>query len=400
VIYLDHNGSTPVDPRVLEVMLPLYTELYADPAGGHPWGDRVVDLMDVAAVQVRELVGAPEHGLIWTSGAGEAANLGLRGVLTGPVLTPGRSRVLVGAGEHPAVLESARRATATGRGLLGTVGTRPDGRIDLDHLDALLDADIALVAVTAANGETGALNDIAEVSRRTRRSGALVFCDVAQAAGKVPVRLADWGVDLAVLSGHKLYGPKGIGALIGNRDLLARLDPLLVGGGQQGGRRAGTLDPAAIVGFGRAAELAGYLLPRTRRQARLTRLLEKRLVQRLPGVSVNGPGPTGRLPNTVNLRFAGAPADAVLTALPDVVISAGAACRATAEDPSPVLLAMGVDRAAAGESLRFSLGRGTTEAEVRAATDRVAYAVERVRSLRGALARWGEPARRRPPGGR
>ena len=396
MIYLDHNATTPVDPRVLEVMLPLFTEQYLGPADTYPAARAAAELVDRATRQLLELTGAPGYDVVWTSGGGEAINLGLRGAIAGGVPAPGRTRVLVGATEHAAVLESARRAGAGGRGSFATVGVHRDGRLDLAHLDALLGADVALVAVTAANHETGTVNEVAEIARRARDAGALVFCDIVQAAGKIPIALADWGVDLAAVSAHKLYGPQGVGALVGRPDLTARLEPLLVGGAQQRGRRAGPVNTPGIVGFGRASELAlDGLGARTRRQARLTRLLERLLSRRLPAVSVNGPDPGGRLPNTLSLRFAGAPADAVITTVPEVVLSTGVACPGTDDEPSHVLLAMGLDRAAARESLRFSLGRGNTEAEVRAAADLVARGVGHVRSLRGALARWSRDTRRR-----
>lgn len=400
MIYLDHNATTPVDPRVVEAMLPVFTDSFANPSSAHQAGRAVADLVEAARADVAELVGAPGYRVVFTSGATEAANLAVRGVLSGPVLTPGRSRVLVGATEHKAVIEAARAATAGGRGVLATIAVRRDGSIDLDHLRSLLDGDVAMVAVMAANNETGTINDIRMITRLAHAAGALVLSDVTQAVGKVRMALGDWNVDLAVLSGHKIYGPKGVGAVVARREVLARLAPLLVGGGQERGLRAGTLNTPGIVGFGTAARVAVAMqAAEARRTARLTKVLHERLVARLDAVTLNGPD-RSRLPNTLNLRFAGAPADAVMTCVPEVAMSAGSACHAGSDEPSHVLMAMGLGRTAAMESLRFSVGRTTTEADVRRAADLVAAGVEHVRGLRGAMARWRDVSSRESAPGR
>ena len=392
-IYLDHNATTPLDPRVLEAMLPVFRETYANPSSPHLAGRAAAELVDRARAQVGELLGAPTgaqgYDVVFTSGATEAANLALRGVLGGTSLTPGRTQVLVGSTEHRAVLEAARVAAARGRAVLAPIAAHRDGRLDVDHLTAMLDGDTALVAVMAANNETGAITDVRRVTRLAHEAGALVFSDVTQAVGRVEVSLADWQVDLAALSAHKIGGPKGVGAMVVRHGLLPQLSPVLVGGGQERGLRPGTLNTPGIVGFGCAATLAGAeRVTWARRTARLTRLLHHLLIARLDGVQLNGPV-RGRLPNTLNLRFAGAPADAVLTCVPQVAMSAGSACQGIGGEPSHVLTAMGLDRSTALESLRFSLGATTTEAEVRAAASLIADGVEHVRGLRTSLARWG-----------
>jgi cysteine desulfurase len=409
MIYLDYNATTPVDPQVLAVMLPLFGEQFANPSSSHPAGRAVAEQVAAARSQVAALVGVPTgYGVVFTGGATEAANLAVRGLLDGHVLTPGRSRVLVGATEHGCVLEACRAATAGGRGALATIAVRRDGTIDTDRLRKLLDGDVALVAVMAANNETGAINDMRTVSRMAHGAGALVLSDVTQAAGKVRVALDDWKVDLAVLSAHKIYGPKGVGAVVARRDVLTRLTPLAVGGPQERGLRPGTLNTPGIVGFGAAAELAvARWRADARRLSRLRQLLYDLLIQRLPAVTVNGSGHVtgsgqvrGGLPNTLNLRFAGAPADAVMTCVAEVALSAGSACHAGSDEPSHVLLAMGLSRAEAMESLRFSLGRPTTEAEVRRTAELVAAGVEHVRGLRGAMARWRDVSSRQLSSGR
>lgn len=392
MIYLDHNATTPVAPAVLEAMLPLMREQFANPSSTHQAGRDVADLVEAARDDVAALVGAPRgpqgYEVIFTGGATEAANLAVSGIAAGLSLTPGRSTFVVGSTEHKAVLEPARRVAARGRSVLELIAARRDGTLDQSHLDRLLDNDAAFVAVMAANNETGALTDVRRVARAAHEVGAVVLSDVTQAVGKVPVNLQEWGVDLAVLSAHKIYGPKGIGALVVRRELLGRLQPQILGGGQERGLRAGTPNTPGIVGFAAAARLAAEHRPaEASRLARLTRLLRGLLTERLDAVHLNGPV-RGRLPNTVNLRFAGAPADAVLTCVPQVAMSSGAACYAGSDEPSHVLEAMGQDPVTAREAIRFSLGRTTTEADVQAAAALVAEGVEHVRGLRGALARW------------
>lgn len=392
MIYLDHNATTPVDPAVLDAMLPYFREQFANPSSTHQAGRAVAEVVDRARDRVAALVGAPRgpggYDVVFTGGATEAANLALRGVLAGVSLIPGRSLVVVGSTEHKAVLEPARRLTASGRAVLAPVAARRDGTLDQAHYEQLLDADVALVAVMAANNETGALTNVRRMARLAHEAGAVVVSDVTQAAGKVPVDLVEWEVDVAVLSAHKICGPKGVGALVARRDLLTRMRPQILGGGQERGLRAGTLNTPGIVGFGVAAEIAADRLPaEARRLARLTRLLHALLAERLDAVHLNGPV-RGRLPNTINLRFPGAPADAVLTCVPEVAMSSGAACYGGTGEPSHVLEAMGQDRVTAAEGIRFSLGRTTAEAEVRQAAVLVAEGIEHVRGLRGALARW------------
>jgi cysteine desulfurase len=413
MIYLDHNATTPVDPEVLNAMLPLLREHFANPASPHPAGQAVARLVERARRDIATLAGARPRDVVFTSGATEAANLAIAGVLaTAP---PHRRRVLVGATEHPAVLAAAHAAAELHGGSVQTVRVHPSGAIDLTHLRALLhpagpaadpegsggsrgrgeadEADeVALVAVMAANNETGTLNDPRPVAALAHEAGALFLCDVTQAFGRIPVSVAETGIDFATVSAHKIYGPKGTGALIAGRSARARLTPLIHGGGQERGLRAGTLNAPGIVGFGAAARIAAALLDdvATRHRAQ-TELLFDLLVGWLGmgALEVNGPIEDGtgrpgpiRLPNTLNLRFIGADADAVQSCLPDVAVSAGSACHGAGTEPSPVLLAMGRSATAARESLRFSVGRFTTVDQIHAAAATVARAVLRVQSLR------------------
>ncbi|WP_018501686.1 cysteine desulfurase family protein [Parafrankia discariae] len=388
MIYLDHNATTPVDPRVVEVMLPLFTERFANPASKHAPGQEATRIVERARREVASLAGARPREVVFTSGATEAANLAIGGVLA--TAEPGRRRILVGATEHPAVLGAADAAVSAGSAVSADSATaaeriavHPDGTIDVDDLRRRLGPDVALVAVMAANNETGAVNDPRPLVEAARSAGALLLCDVTQALGRIPVEFERTGVDLAVASAHKLYGPKGVGALIASKDAWPRLAPRVHGGGQERGLRAGTLNTAGIAGFGAAARIAAESMADDgTRQRALVALLTELLAKRLgPGaVELNGPV-RARLPNTVNLRFVGAGADEVQACAPRVAISAGSACSGGGDEPSHVLLAMGRTATEARESLRFSLGRATTTEEIRAAADLVARAVLRVRSL-------------------
>lgn len=386
MIYLDHNATTPMDPRVLDVMLPMFGEQFANPASKHAAGQAASGLVERARTQVAGLLGTIRRSVVFTSGATEAIHLGVRGAFG----ASGRTRLLVGATEHPAVFAAARATRAQ----VETVRVHRNGTLDLEHLEELLDRDVSLVAVTAANNETGVLNDISAIAEVTHLAGALLACDVTQAVGRVPVRLTAWGVDLAFCSAHKLHGPKGVGALVVSRPVQARLRPLVEGGGQERGMRAGTLNTPAIVGFGAACAIAeAELAEASRRQRELTGLLHDLLAARVE-VQVNGEG-AERLPNTINLRFVGATADAVQTCAPEVLISAGSACSSGKDEPSHVLLAMGLNETEAEQSLRFSLGTATTEQEVRRAAELIGSAVERVRQLNqtsgAAMASGGTP---------
>ncbi|KPM51064.1 cysteine desulfurase [Frankia sp. CcI49] len=391
MIYLDHNATTPVDPRVLDAMLPLLTEQFANPASKHGPGQEVTRIVERARREVATLAGARARDVVFTSGATEAANLAIGGALAALTAAgSGRRRVLVGATEHPAVLGAADAAAAASAGpgagsgtLAERIAVHPDGTIDVDDLRRRLGPDVALVAVMAANNETGAVNDLRPLVEPVHAAGALLFSDITQALGRIPVSLDRTGVDVAVASAHKLYGPKGVGALIASKDAWARIAPQTHGGGQERGRRPGTLNTAGIAGFGAAARLAAASMTDDgNRQRALVALLTELLVKRLGrgAVELNGPV-RARLPNTVNLRFVGAGADEVQACLPHVAVSAGSACSGGGDTPSHVLLAMGRTATEARESLRFSLGRATTPEEIRTVADQVARAVQRVRSL-------------------
>jgi cysteine desulfurase len=378
-IYLDYNASAPLDPRVAEAMLPALTGGVGNASSAHRFGRRQAAFVGGAREQVAGLVGGRPSGVVFTAGATEANNLALRGAVEAAGAR--RSRLVVSAVEHASVQQTARRLVELGLAKLDVVAVTPGGFVDLDSLDDLLGPDVLMVSVMAANSETGVLNPVSEVAERARAAGALFHCDATQQVGRMPFDMVEVGADLVSLSGHKICGPAGVGALVGSAAALRRLVPVISGGGHERGLRSGSLNVAGIVGLGAAAEIAGG-----ERSAESERVgaLRDRLVaaigERLPGVSQNG-DVTRRLPNTANLRFAGADAEAVISNMDPVATSAGSACSAGAIEPSAVLVAMGLSREAAFESVRFSLGRFTTEAEIEQATSSTVTAVEYVRAM-------------------
>jgi cysteine desulfurase len=380
MVYLDYNATTPIDPRVKEWVLGVLDRVYGNASSvQHRTGQEAAELVEEARERVAALVKAVPRSVIFTSGASEAATL----AILGAVLAHGKPTpsVVVGATEHKAVLAAADMAAHLSGGEVRRVPVLPDGQVDLNQLRAVVGKSTALVAVMAANNETGVLSPVLEVAEVCKTAGALFFCDVTQASAKIDVDLGAWGVDLAILSSHKIYGPKGAGALIAARDVQRSLVPVFAGGGQEHGLRGGTHDTAAITGFGLAASIAAKELDRDAAHCQqLTDRLVSDLQATMPGVELISAG-VSRLSNTANLRFSGADADAVMASMPDVEVSSGSACQSATPAPSHVLLAMGYDTTSASECLRFSVGRPTTEKEITFAVRRVAEAVTRVRAL-------------------
>jgi cysteine desulfurase len=374
-IYLDHNATTPLDPRVLEAMTPVLRDTFGNASSLHWYGQQARAALDHARAEVAALIGASPSEVVFTASGTEADNLALQG-LARAAREP-RRKVLYGAVEHHAVLNTAK-ALAEDGWPVEAVRVDADGRLDLADLEARLDDRTAVVAVMLANNETGVVQPIAEVVRLARARGASVHCDAVQAAGKLPLDVRALDVDTLALSAHKIYGPKGAGALFVKRN--TKMRALLRGGAQERNRRAGTENVAGIVGFGRAARLA-----REEGAADAARLavLRDRLETLLAdgaGARPNGGGP--RVANTANLSFDGVEAESLLMALDlaGVAVSTGAACAAGAVEPSHVLRAMGLRPERVQGSLRFSLGRATTAEEVERASGLVVEAVSRQRA--------------------
>lgn len=378
-VYLDYNGSSPLDPRVAEAMVPILTGGIGNASSTHRFGRRQAAAVDRAREHVADLVGGRASNIVFTGGATEANNLALQGAAYGA--SGGRHRLLISAVEHASVRRTARWLSDHGLAKVDVIPVTSGGFVDLGALDGLLGDDVFLVSVMAANSETGVLNPVKTVAERVRAYGALFHCDATQFAGRLPFDLEEVGADLVSISGHKICGPGGVGALVGTRSGLRALRPLIHGGGHERGLRSGSLNVAGIVGFGEAAKIAREeRLSEAEQVAALRDRLVAALKAQLPGVHENG-DVARRLPNTANLWFEGADADAVVTNMDPIAVSTGSACSSGSIEPSEVLLAMGISREAAFESVRFSLGRFTTDTDISVAVEKTVTAVEYVRRM-------------------
>jgi cysteine desulfurase len=364
-IYLDYNASTPIDPRVAAVMRPLLDGPYANPSATHAGGRAARAIVDRARTQVASLLGCAPDEVVFTSGGSEADNLALCGVLL-PLRDRG-DHIITTAVEHPAILEPARFLERLGARVtyLDVDGT---GRIDPDDVRRAITPRTILVSVMHANNEVGTIEPIEAVGAITRERGVLLHTDAAQSVGKIPTKVDELGVDLLSIAGHKLYAPKGVGALYVRRGV--RLEPLIHGASHEAGRRAGTESALLVAALGAACELAADLGPMD--EVRRLRdlfwgLLQTRFGER---VVLNG-HPVHRLPNTLSVSFVGRVGADLLVALDDVAASTGSACHAGSVELSPVLRAMGVPPGVGMGAIRFSLGRGTTEAEINEVVERL-----------------------------
>jgi cysteine desulfurase len=375
-IYLDHNATTPLDPRVLEAMVPVLRETFGNPSSLHWYGQRARAAVDEARGRAAALLGASPAEIVFTGGGTESDNLALRGAAA--AAAPSRRKIVVTAIEHHAVRHAAQALAEEGW-TVETTRVRPDGLVDLDDLGAKVDEETALVSVMLSNNETGIVQPVAEAARIARARGALVHSDAVQAAGKIPIDVAALGVDLLSLSAHKFYGPKGVGLLYVRRGTV--LKAFVRGGSQERNRRPGTENVAGIVGLGAAAVHARESLETEASRLRPLRdRFEARLLS-IPGAVRNG-GATPRVANTTNVSFAETEAEGLLVALDlmGIAVSTGAACAAGAAEPSHVLRAMGLPPERVQASIRFSLGRATTEDDLARAAEAVEEAVARHRA--------------------
>jgi cysteine desulfurase len=363
MIYLDHHATTPCDPAVLDAMWPWFTRDFGNPhSTEHAPGRLAADAVENARAEIAALIGASPAEIVFTSGATEANNLAIKGAarFVGPAEKP---RIVTAANEHKCVLETVRD--------LGREGFEPhilpvasDGGIDPDTLRQALAVPTLLVSLMAAHNETGRLQDIPALARIAHQSGAKFHSDIAQATGRIPIDIRAWDIDLASISAHKLYGPKGIGAIFVRRHPRMRLAPLFSGGGQERGLRSGTIATPLAVGFGEAARLArlGMEAEQTRMAALRDRLLAG-LRDRIPGLAVNGPMQP-RLAGNLSLRFVDVPASALIAACPGIAVSTGSACTSADIAPSHALLALGLSPSEAASTLRVGIGRFTSAAEI------------------------------------
>jgi cysteine desulfurase len=388
-VYMDNHATTPVDPRVVQAMLPYFSEHFGNPGSvSHAFGWEAKDAVDAARASIAAALGASPREIVFTSGATESNNLAIRGVAERH-RAKGNHLVSVTT-EHKAVLDPLERLGRHGYRVtlvgVAQVGSPQAGLVDPQQVaDALTDSTI-LVSVMLANNEIGAIQPIRDIAEICRRRGVLLHCDATQAVGKMPVDVRALGVDLMSFSAHKLYGPKGMGALYVRRSSPpVRLQSQIDGGGQEGGLRSGTLNVPGIVGMARAVELCLDELPaESDRLAALRDRLLVRLTSELDGVSLNGPTCADRqlrLAGNLNLSFAWVDGEALMMAMKTLAVSSGSACTSANPEPSHVLRALGLDEDMTRASLRFGLGRFNTAGDVEFAVEAVSEAVGRLRKL-------------------
>ena len=372
-IYLDYNATTPVDPAVVEAMLPYLTTHFGNPSSSHSYGHAAHQAVDMARAQVAHLLGCAPSEITFTGGGSESDNLAIRGVAL--ARRSQGNHIITQATEHPAVLNTCRALERLHGFRVTYLPVDSEGRVNPADVEAAIDGSTVLITVMHANNETGTLQPLKEIAEIAQRRGVLLHTDAAQSVGKIATRVNELGVDLLTIAGHKVYAPKGIGALYIRRGL--QLEPVIYGGGQESGRRAGTENVAYMVALGTACELAQEQLVES--QARLRHLrdeLRYRLEQALPGrLSLNG-HPGERLPNTLNISVEGIVGEEVVAATPEIASSTGSACHEGSTDPSPVLMAMGQTRAHALGALRLTLGRWSTGDEVEQAARLLARTID------------------------
>jgi cysteine desulfurase len=374
-IYLDHNATTPVLPEVVDAMLPYLRQHFGNPSSGHVYGARAAAAVAAARGQVAALIGCALDEIIFTSGGTEASNLAIRGVAEA---RPERRGVVTSAIEHPATARPCDWLERRGH-RVSRVAVDPAGQVVVAEAAAALSSDTALVTVMHSNNETGVVQPIAALAAAGRAVGAVIHSDAAQSLGKLPVSVAELDVDLLTIAGHKLYAPKGVGALYVRRG--TPLLPLVLGAGHERGFRPGTENVAAIVGLGAACVAAGRDLAAVAAHTRRLRdELWRRLSAAVPGLALNG-HPDQRLPNTLNVRFPAVSGAAVLAGAPEVAASTGSACHDGGETASSMILALGVTPEAALGSVRLTLCRGTTEDHVARAATALAASWQRLAAV-------------------
>ncbi len=373
-IYLDHNATTPMDPRVLETMIPYFTENFGNAASrNHSFGWHAEEAVDYAREQIAQLIGADPKEIIFTSGATEGDNLGIKGVYE--MYASKGNHIITCTTEHKAVLDTCKHLEKLGAEVT-YLEVQPDGLIDLKALEAAMRPTTILVAIMYANNEIGVIQPVKEISAIAKKHGALFFTDAVQAVGKIPVDVNADGIDLMAFTAHKMYGPKGVGALyVRRKNPRVKVTAQLDGGGHESGMRSGTLNVPGIVGFGKACELARLeMASDTERISKLRDKLENALKQ-IDESYVNG-NPAHRLPHVSNISFKYVEGEGLMMGFnQDIALSSGSACTSASLEPSYVLKALGLGDDLAHSSLRFGLGRYTTEEQIdftiKAVTDTV-----------------------------
>jgi cysteine desulfurase len=378
-IYLDYQATTPMDPRVLEAMMPYFTYKFGNPhSRSHSYGWEAEEGVEKARGQVAKLIGADEKEVIFTSGATESNNLAIRGVAE--FYKDRKNHIVTTVTEHKCVLDTCRHLEQQGFDVT-YLPVQKNGLIDLDVLRAAVTDKTVVVSIMAVNNEIGVIQPLAEIGKICREKKAFFHTDAAQAAGKIPLDVEAMNIDLMSISGHKIYGPKGIGALYVRRKPRVRLVPLIVGGGQERGFRSGTLPTPLCVGLGEAAEIAMKEMDaESKRLAKLQARMLKGLNAKLTDIHVNG-DLEHRIPGNLNIGFAYVEGESLMMGIKGLSVSSGSACTSASLEPSYVLRALGVEEDMAHTSLRIGLGRFTTEQEVDTAVDELVRHVKKLREM-------------------
>ncbi len=378
-IFMDNHSTTPVDPRVLDAMLPYFREDFGNAASrNHPFGWKAEKATELAREQVGAIIGASGKEIVWTSGATESINLAIKGVAE--FYHEKGNHIITGQTEHKATLDTCKRLEK--QGLQVTyLPVDKEGLISPEQVAAAITDKTILVALMLANNEVGSVHPIKAIGEVVKARGVLFFVDAVQGVGKIPFDVNDCKVDLAAISAHKMYGPKGVGALYVRRKPRVRLTALIDGGGHERGMRSGTLNVPGIVGFGKACELAKAEM--FEEAARLTQMrdrLKDKLFAALPEIYINGSW-EHRLPGNLNISFAYVEGEGLMMALKDVAVSSGSACTSASLEPSYVLRALGIGEELAHTSIRFGIGRFNTVEEIDYVADHVIKSVNRLREL-------------------
>ena len=379
-IYMDNHATTRVDPRVVEAMLPYFTENYGNAASrNHEFGWKAEEAVENARADIARLIHATPREIVFTSGATESINLALKGAAE--THRAKGNHIITQATEHKAVLDTCKRLEKCGFEVT-CLPVEKDGRINLDDLRRAITPKTILISIMYANNEIGVVQPIAEIGKIAKQSGVLFHVDAAQAAGKIPVDVLADGIDLLSITAHKMYGPKGVGALyVRRKNPRVQISALLDGGGHERGLRSGTLNVPGIVGFGKACEICEAEMPAESQRLRALRdKLKNAIANGLADTNVNG-SLAHRLPHNINISFADVESDALLMGIGDVAVSNGSACTSATIEPSHVLKALGVSDDLAHSSIRFGLGRFNTDEEVDYAATRVVETVKRLREL-------------------
>lgn len=379
MIYLDNNSTTKLDAKVLEAMLPFLQDQYANASSNHEFGVSVNSKIKDARSSVAGLIGCEANEIVFTSGATEAINLAIKGVAEN-YSSKGKHIITV-ATEHPAVLDTCKYLERIGFEI-SYLPVDSNGLIDLKQVEKTLRDDTILISVMLVNNETGVIQPLAEISKLARKKGIVVMTDGTQAVGKLPVSVDELGVDLMAFSGHKFYGPKGVGALFvrNRRPNKVRIEPILHGGGHERNLRSGTLNVPGIVGLGVAAEIAQNEMEQNRKHIGLLReMLEVELLK-IEGAKLNG-SKNKRLYNISNVSFKDIDADAIIAGLENVIVSNGSACSSNKVEPSHVLTQMGLSEQDAYSSVRFSIGKFNTKSDITKAIQKTKAIVEKLRTM-------------------